>query len=220
MPRVDTTFGGGGNVNSVLDREGLDIGAAPDFWGDLNKMSQIMRPARSTMTSPAQGRALSRTPAYRSGTGPMSRRTPGPDFSGGTGSDGGSHSFVRNMWGANQVGGYVPSGFGGGAVYGGYDPTGGAGGRINVDSAVPERQRAFLQEAPVDPGIRAQLANLSLGPSLAERQRDERTEAAGRSSQPYSFENPANSASAPARQRQSQSPTKRSPGPHRDSYQF
>lgn len=173
MPRVTTNFGGGGGVTSTLGREGLDIGAVPNFWKDLENLNKVLKPKKAT-TPKAQGAALARG----SGGGQYARSAPAPDFSGdfsgGTGSDGGAHSFVQNMWGPNQVSGYVATGFGPRAVYGGWDPTGGMKGGVTVDPRVPEYQRQFPSPPDIDPAVRASALNSSLGPSLADLQRSER----------------------------------------------
>lgn len=54
----------------------------------------------------------------------------------------GRHSFVKNMGGPQQVGGFIATGFQPGAYYGGWDPTDG-GPAVSVDPRVPERTPAI-----------------------------------------------------------------------------
>lgn len=45
------------------------------------------------------------------------------------------HSWVQNMHGPNQVGGFISTNFGPRAAYGGYDPTYGAGGPVKIEGS-------------------------------------------------------------------------------------
>lgn len=182
MPNINTAFGPGGVANTTLDREGVDIGARPDFWGDLDKMSRVFRPARTTPM--AQGMALAMAPRGSSGTGPVRRKF---DSGGGDAPPvtEGSHSFVQNMWGPQQTGGYVATSFGPRAVYGGWDPTGGMKGGVAVNPNVPEYRRQFEDMGPgEDPTARSFAMNAALGPSLADMQRSSRVSAAARPQAP------------------------------------
>lgn len=190
MPFANTSFGPGGVANTELGREGVDIGARPDFWGDLEKMTRVMRPARTTPQ--AQGRALATAPNYDSGTGPILRESAGTrtDDPNPTGAGLGTHSFVKNMFGPQQTGGFVRTGFQPGAVYGGWDPTGGAGGPVSVNPSVPEYRRQFEGASPDDTAAARSFAvNASLGPSLADRQRSERMTASKPDGGGYSWQN-------------------------------
>lgn len=44
MPNIRTTIGQGGGMQSTLPREGVDIGAIPDFWGDIQKVKTRLKP--------------------------------------------------------------------------------------------------------------------------------------------------------------------------------
>lgn len=56
---VKNTIGNGGGLKTVLPREGLDIGPAPDFWGDLNKIQRRFKPRAND-----QAQALRQGPTF------------------------------------------------------------------------------------------------------------------------------------------------------------
>lgn len=60
---VQNAYDRGGNLSSILSREGVDIGPQPDFWADLNSMVKRLRPMqRQAPPAQMQAQAL-RAPA-------------------------------------------------------------------------------------------------------------------------------------------------------------
>lgn len=92
----------------------------------------------------------------------------------------GRHSFVKNMWGPNQVGGYISSGYEPGAVYGGWDPTGGQPGATIDPRMAPHVPQFEGVPSASDMQQAGNTRALALGPSLAENQWRERQEAQAR----------------------------------------
>lgn len=67
MPRARTSYGPGG-VESVFDLgPGVDIGAKPDFWADMDQVMRRLKPTKvgGEAGAVSQGRALRSAPAAR-----------------------------------------------------------------------------------------------------------------------------------------------------------
>lgn len=176
MPSATTMYGnGGGTIHSILEREPMDLGATPDFYGDLDRMRRMF--VRPAAPAPFQGQALRGGVGYGSGTGAISRE----DVRRGGGSDSGSpvgvgHSWVTNIVGGPRVmGGMVRTGYGaapGRTFYGGWDPTNGSDfGPAHFAQAPLPSTRAFAQPIEIDPETRAGLQAMTLGKSRAESER-------------------------------------------------
>lgn len=74
MPKIINSFDPAGTLTSVLPREGIDIGPAPDFWRDFGDvLSRFRRPSapapRAPVAAPRQAAAL-RTAPPREGPAP------------------------------------------------------------------------------------------------------------------------------------------------------
>lgn len=67
-------YGPDRTLSTSFDREGLDIGPRPDFWGDMN---QIVRRLRPLGAGNAGGGAAAQSQALRSSE-PMAERPSGP----------------------------------------------------------------------------------------------------------------------------------------------
>lgn len=44
MPKVTNSYGPDGTLNTTMDREGMDIGPAPDYWADLENIRKRLKP--------------------------------------------------------------------------------------------------------------------------------------------------------------------------------
>jgi hypothetical protein len=55
---IRTSYGGAGNQLVDIGREGLDLGARPDFWGDLQKITQRLRPVPRAVPASTQAAAI------------------------------------------------------------------------------------------------------------------------------------------------------------------
>ena len=79
---VNTSYDGGGTVRTSMSREPMDLGPAPDFFGDLEKVKKLF-----SIKAPAQEQAQAlRMPAYSSGPmmesgGSAQPRVDPPDYS-------------------------------------------------------------------------------------------------------------------------------------------
>jgi hypothetical protein len=72
---INNSFGGDGSLSTTLPMRGVDIGPAPDFWGDLQKMMALKKPAAPRPVG--AGRSVSRsTPSRSSGPSESGARTP------------------------------------------------------------------------------------------------------------------------------------------------
>lgn len=129
MPMVKSQYGPKGTLTTSMQREAVDLGPTPDFWGDLDRMRRKIKPRereaprysapilpRDTGSSRSQGESL---------------RSSGPTM-----------SFVKRIGGPNIVSGYVQANAGDpGAVYGGWIPegaamsAGGGGGNITLSGS-------------------------------------------------------------------------------------
>jgi hypothetical protein len=91
----------------------------------------------------------------------------------------GRHSFVQNMWGANQTGGFVNAGEGPNSVYGGWRVTDDPG--ATIDPRMAPRIPQFAGEPSVTDMQQQKTAEVNaLTPSLAANQWRERQEAMAR----------------------------------------
>lgn len=110
IPTTRSSYGRGGTLKTVSQRENYDLGSTPSFWDDLRKMRSTMGGMRPSAAPPPFyfPDPSTRSGANAAGQGESLRQIP---------------TFVKNMSGPNIVSGYTSAYAGDpGAVFHGYVP--------------------------------------------------------------------------------------------------
>jgi hypothetical protein len=55
MSRNTSSYGGDGTLTTTMDREPIDIGRRPEFWGDFLKTRQFVTPKTPAVVPPLPG---------------------------------------------------------------------------------------------------------------------------------------------------------------------